>query len=122
LPADAQKIIELTCILDASDVGWRPSLDELTHDGHPVGPQQPKGLGKHRDDLFHALLLRKARFEVKHSTVDPLQGLIEWRVCFVAEYGAAARQIFQQPNLSIQKTHGHGCSRNIGRRFAPGYA
>jgi hypothetical protein len=68
--------VELTRILEASDVGRRASCDELTddrltEDGGPVGPEQQEGLGKRSDDLRQALFVRKACLEAKQSRSIP---------------------------------------------------
>src|SRR5262245_48938681 len=106
-PASTKKIVELPRVLEASDIDRWVRFDKLTHDRGVIGPQELDCPGEYGTDLLHTLLVREACLQTKQSLIDPLQGGIGRFVPVVAKYRAAARQIFEEANLTVQETGRH---------------
>lgn len=102
-PARGQEVVKLACIDEMPDVHRWAGPNELAHDRSLVGPEQLERVGKGRDDLLHALLVREAGLEPEQADVQSLQRRVERGAAPVAEYGGAARTIIEQANLPIQQ-------------------
>ena len=100
-PSGAKKFVELAGVPDATDIDRWKSRGKVTDDLAPGASQQPECLGKYRLYLVHALFVRKACLKSKQPGIKSSRDLIGKSRAVCAEYCAAAREVFEQPNLPI---------------------
>ena len=87
--------MKLAGISEAPSARRRTSLGENTNNQVPIAPQQVQCPTQRPFNFGHAFFVGVARFQMKQAVIDSGKKVRARYTAIIAEYGAAAREIFE---------------------------